>query len=107
MSIADHLHVASAHLQEVYAWGVEPTPSAPADGPHLNTDGIIAFITTKIVPILLAAVGVIFISRAGKGEMSRVLTSSAIAFIGIAFVVSAVTLFAFGKALVDLILPAP
>ena len=107
MSIAEHLYVANGYLQGVDVWAVEPSPSAPADGPHLNTDGIIAFITTKIVPILLAAVGVIFISRAGKGEMSRVLTSSAIAFIGIAFVVSAVTLFAFGKALVDLVLPAP
>ena len=36
-----------------------------------------------LVPILLAVLGVIFISRAGKGEMSKVLTSSAIAIVGL------------------------
>ncbi|MFG2037732.1 hypothetical protein [Dactylosporangium sp. NPDC048998] len=69
----------------------------------INTDGILTFFTTKIVPILLAALGVIFIGRASKGEVSRVLTSSAIAIIGLAFVAGAASLFFFGDSLVSLI----
>ena len=42
-------------------------------------------------------------SRAGKGEMSRVLTSSAIAIIGLAFIAGAGALFLFGASLIDLI----
>jgi uncharacterized membrane protein len=74
-----------------------------ADDPIINTDGIVAAITKFVVPILLAALGVIFISRAGKGEMSRVLTSSAIAIIGLAFIAGAGALFLFGEKLVKLI----
>lgn len=69
----------------------------------INTDGIVEFIATKIAPILLAILGVIFISRAGKGEMSRVLTSSAIAIIGLAFIAGAGALFLFGEGLINLI----
>ncbi len=81
--------------------GVEQTEQ-PA--PNLiNTDGIVNFIATKVTPILLAVLGVIFISRAGKGEMSKVLTSSAIAIVGLAFIVGAGALFFFGEGLVSLI----
>jgi hypothetical protein len=76
--------------------------AAPGD-PILNTDGIVGAITRYVVPILLAILGVIFISRAGKGEMSRVLTSSAIAIIGLAFIAGAGVLFIFGAKLVTLI----
>lgn len=55
------------------------------------------------MPILLAALGVIFIGRASKGEVSRVLTSSAIAIIGLAFVAGAASLFFFGDSLVKLL----
>ncbi|MEV4514984.1 hypothetical protein AB0K00_39240 [Dactylosporangium sp. NPDC049525] len=75
----------------------EPAPKT------INTDGILNFFTTKIVPILLAALGVIFIGRASKGEVSRVLTSSAIAIIGLAFVAGAASLFFFGDSLVKLL----
>jgi hypothetical protein len=74
-----------------------------ADDPIINTDGIVAAITKFVVPLLLALLGVIFISRAGKGEMSRVLTSSAIAIIGLAFIAGAGVLFLFGEKLVKLI----
>ena len=74
-----------------------------ADSPILNTDGVVAAITKFVVPILLAALGVIFISRAGKGEMSKVMTSSAIAIIGLAFIAGAGALFLFGEKLVQLI----
>src|SRR5262245_45532780 len=82
----------------------EPTPTpAPAPGPGIRTDAVVQFIATKIAPILLAVLGVIFISRAGKGEMSRVLTSSAIAIIGLAFIAGAGALFLFGESLIQLI----
>lgn len=97
--LVDLAHTAVSHLA---------TPplaeETPAPAPNLiNTDGIVNFITTKVVPILLAVLGVIFISRAGKGEMSKVLTSSAIAIIGLAFIVGAGALFFFGQGLVNLI----
>jgi hypothetical protein len=74
-----------------------------ADTPILNTDGIVAAITKFVVPLLLAVLGVVFISRAGRGEMSKVLTSSAIAIIGLAFIAGAGALFLFGQKLVQLI----
>jgi hypothetical protein len=75
----------------------------PTDDPIINTDAIVAAITRFVVPILLAVLGVVFISRAGKGEMSKVLTSSAIAIIGLAFIAGAGALFLFGEKLVKLI----
>jgi len=57
---------------------------------------------SKIAPILLAVLGVIFIGRAGKGEISKVLTSSAIAVIGLAFIAGAVSLFFVGDYLIGL-----
>jgi len=81
---------------------VEPSP-APDSPVPINTDGIVQFIATKVTPILLAVLGVIFISRAGKGEMSKVLTSSAIAIVGLAFIAGAGALFFFGEGLIKLI----
>jgi hypothetical protein len=92
------LHAARAVAGSVLA--VDPTP---APGPTINTDGVVGFIATKIAPILLAVLGVIFISRAGKGEMSKVLTSSAIAIVGLAFIAGAGALFFFGEGLIKLI----
>jgi hypothetical protein len=77
----------------------EPAPEPST----INTTGVVTFIATKIAPILLAVLGVIFLSRAGKGEMSRVLTSSAIAIVGLAFIAGAATLFFVGESLIDLI----
>ena len=69
----------------------------------INTEGIVTFFASNIAPILLAVLGVIFIGRASKGEVSRVLTSSAIAIIGLAFVAGAASLFFFGDSLVKLL----
>ncbi|GAA3231201.1 hypothetical protein ACFO1B_19930 [Dactylosporangium siamense] len=82
------------------AIALAPTPSPQ---PTINTNGVLDFFIQKIVPILLAVLGVIFIGRASKGEVSRVLTSSAIAIIGLAFVAGAASLFFFGDSLVKLI----
>ncbi|GAA4912137.1 hypothetical protein LX16_2439 [Stackebrandtia albiflava] len=70
---------------------------------ELNTEGILSFFLSRIAPILLAILGVIFIARANKGEVSRVLTSSTIAIVGIAFIAGATTLVLFGGGLVDLL----
>ncbi|MDP9798237.1 hypothetical protein J2S43_006749 [Catenuloplanes nepalensis] len=73
----------------------------PAE-PGINTDGIVGFFASKIAPILLAALGIIFIGRASRGEISKVLTSSAIAIVGLAFIAGAATLFFVGESLIDL-----
>ncbi|HEY1487215.1 MAG TPA: hypothetical protein VGF84_14000 [Micromonosporaceae bacterium] len=81
------------------------TLAAPSPSPapkSIDTNGIVSFFATKIAPILLAVLGVIFLGRAGKGELSRVLTSSAIAIIGLVFIAGAVSLFFVGDYLVGL-----
>ncbi|MEV8513405.1 hypothetical protein [Dactylosporangium sp. NPDC051484] len=99
MEIGQALWGSAARAVDAIALAPTPTPEPKT----INTDGILTFFTTKIVPILLAALGVIFIGRASKGEVSRVLTSSAIAIIGLAFVAGAASLFFFGDSLVSLI----
>src|SRR6185369_4799613 len=94
-------HVVSTAQSAAHAVLAAPSPSP--NTPPINTNGIVEFIATKIAPILLAVLGVIFISRAGKGEMSKVLTSSAIAIVGLAFIAGAGALFFFGEGLIKLI----
>jgi hypothetical protein len=85
----------------VTALALAPTPgNAPTD---LNTTGIVSFLGTKIAPILLGVLGVVFIGRASRGEISKVLTSSAIAIIGLAFIAGAATLFFFGDTIVGVV----
>jgi hypothetical protein len=97
MIIQTLVHVAGEHPWIGAVLAQEPPPG------QINTTGVVSFIATKIAPILLAVLGVIFISRAGKGEMSKVITSSAIAIVGLAFIAGAATLFFVGESLIDLI----
>jgi hypothetical protein len=97
VSTLAHLAGLATDATPVLAQPTEPAPDI------INTTGIVNFIATKVTPILLAVLGVIFISRAGKGEMSKVLTSSAIAIVGLAFIVGAGALFFLGEGLVNLI----
>jgi len=92
------VHVAG-ELQSIGTSLAQPAPP-PSE---INTNGVVTFIASKIAPILLAVLGVIFISRAGKGEMSKVITSSAIAIVGLAFIAGAATLFFVGESLINLI----
>jgi hypothetical protein len=101
MIIADLAQFTSAASDAAVA--TVPTLLAVEPTPQIDTNGVVEFLATKIAPILLAVLGVIFISRAGKGEMSRVLTSSAIAIIGLAFIAGAGLVFFFGKSLVKLV----
>jgi hypothetical protein len=75
----------------------EPAPKG------IDTSGVVTFFASKIAPILLAVLGVIFIGRASRGEISKVLTSSAIAIVGLAFIAGAATLFFVGEYLIKLI----
>jgi hypothetical protein len=75
----------------------EPAPKG------IDTNNIVTFFASKIAPILLAVLGVIFIGRASRGEISKVLTSSAIAIVGLAFIAGAATLFFVGDYLINLI----
>jgi len=94
--------IQALHTSFVHAQVAAPTP-APSPAPStINTEGIVSFFASKIAPILLAVLGVIFIGRAGKGEISKVLTSSAIAVIGLAFIAGAVSLFFVGDYLIGL-----
>lgn len=95
IDLAQAVHHAVAHAGAL-------APGDPAPPKDINTQGIVAFFASKIAPILLAVLGVIFIGRAGKGEISRVLTSSAIAIIGLAFIAGAVSLFFVGDYLIGL-----
>jgi len=76
--------------------------AADDSGTTLNTTGIVTFIVTKIVPILLAVVGVIILSRSGKGRWSEALTTGGIAVLGVLFIAGAGFLFAFGKSIAEL-----
>lgn len=75
----------------------EPKPSG------IDTEGILTFLASTIAPILLGVLGVIFIGRANKGEVSRVLTSSVIAIVGVGFIAGAVTLVFLGEYLIGLL----
>jgi hypothetical protein len=77
-------------------------PAAP-EPTGIDTEGVVTFFASKIAPILLAVLGVIFIGRASRGEISKVLTSSAIAIVGLAFIAGAATLFFVGEYLIGLI----
>ena len=97
MIVSTFAHAVQGFLTEA------TTDPTNAPNPGINTDGILAAIARYVAPLLLAGLGIIFLSRAGKGEMSKVLTSSAIAIIGIAFIVGSAALFLFGQNLVNLI----
>ncbi|GAB1694871.1 hypothetical protein [Krasilnikovia sp. M28-CT-15] len=77
--------------------------AAPAEPKGINTEGVVTFFASNIAPILLAVLGVIFIGRASRGEISKVLTSSAIAIVGLAFIAGAATLFFVGDYLINLL----
>jgi hypothetical protein len=77
--------------------------AAPEPSGNIATTNILEFLASKIAPIMLAVLGVIFIGRASKGEVSKVLTSSAIAIMGLAFIAGAATLFLVGESLVGLV----
>jgi hypothetical protein len=89
----------ATHVVTTFQQGVLAAPEPKGN----NTQGIVTFFASNIAPILLAVLGVIFIGRASRGEISKVLTSSAIAIVGLAFIAGAATLFFVGDFLIGLI----
>ncbi len=87
--LAEHMMTGSMLTQGMLA--------AEDSGTTLNSSGIVTFIVTKIVPILLAVVGVIILSRSGRGRWSEALTTGGIAVLGVLFIAGAGLLFAFGE----------
>ncbi len=97
IELAQAVWSGAAHATDALAQAPAPEPKG------IDTEGVVSFFASKIAPILLAVLGVIFIGRAGRGEISKVLTSSAIAIVGLAFIAGAATLFFVGEYLIDLI----
>lgn len=91
----------TASIAGVLADGIAAAPT-PAPKGEIATNNILSFFASKIAPILLAVLGVIFIGRASRGEVSKVLTSSAIAVIGVAFIAGAGLMFLVGENLIKI-----
>jgi hypothetical protein len=94
----------TTHLAHVVQGFLEapPSPNAttpPVTGGTVNTEGIKGFFVFQILPILLVGLGALFIARAGRGEVSKVLTSSGIVIIGLIFIGGAASLYLFGDTL--------
>lgn len=79
-----------------------PGPAAPVSV-HFNYDGVMRFLISWIGPILLAALGVVFLARARKGELSATFNSGAVALIGVVFLVGSAALLGLGGWLSDLV----
>lgn len=102
--IANELVTTTWHSATTFAATLHHLPMAATPNPKgINTQGVVGFFASNIAPILLAVLGVIFIGRASRGEISKVLTSSAIAIVGLAFIAGAATLFFVGDYLINLI----
>ena len=97
IELAQAMWSGATHAADALAQAPAPQPKG------IDTEGVVSFFASKIAPILLAVLGVIFIGRASRGEISKVLTSSAIAIVGLAFIAGAATLFFVGEYLIDLI----
>jgi hypothetical protein len=81
----------------------EHLPTVLAAAGDLNTAGILTFIASKVLPIILGVIGVWIVARAGRGSLSQALNTSVVAIIGLAFIAAAGTLLVVGGALAKLI----
>lgn len=97
-------HQILTHLSDAVL-AAPPTPTAPPPptGNVLNTNGVVGWIASFVVPILLAILGVCVIMWARGGQVSRTVTSTGIAFVGVALIGGAGVLMKFGDDIVNLI----
>ena len=70
-----------------------------APGGGVNTQGVVTFVATKIVPIVLAVIGLFITGKSAKGNWSEAISTSGIAILGLIFIGGAFLLFAFGDTL--------
>lgn len=81
-----------SHLTEVLA----------QQGPSLNTEGIVGWVLTNVVPLLFVILGVFILAGARKGKMSDNAGTLATALLGIIVIVGAAGFVAFGEGLAGL-----
>jgi hypothetical protein len=81
----------------------DPTP-VPIPTVAPTGSGVMHFLFTVVVPIIIAVLGVAILARSRKGDMSATMNSTAVALVGIAFLGLATTLafLGLGSFLVDL-----
>lgn len=80
-----------------------PSPAPKPGSGIVNTSGIIGFVVSWIVPILLALIGVVILGRAKSGNVSSTVTTSGIAMLGVCFIAGAFVFFAVGENVVNVI----
>jgi hypothetical protein len=99
--------VLSQLADAVIAAPVDPS-TAPTEAPtgdkasFINTAGVVTFAMQWIAPLFLAYLALIFLGRAKGGQVSKVLTSSGIAIVGICFLAGAFVLPLLGDDIVNL-----
>lgn len=99
-----------AHLadlaSQLVALAPTPAPTGPAAPPtaDIDTNALITFVVSRLVPLGCAILGIVFLFQARRGQMSQVTTSSAIAIWGIVFILGGGAFVLFGGAIVDMII---
>lgn len=86
-------------------------PSAPANSPTvddqpitgIDTTGIIAWLVSNILPLVIVGIGIWAATKAKSGETSKVLTAILIVCISAVVIASAGSLHFFGSAMVHTI----
>jgi hypothetical protein len=90
-------------LTPLIAKAVTFLPLAPApSGPTLNSQAVVTFIVTKILPIIFGFIGVLLLLNARKQRMSDVFETIFKVVIAVAVIASGPLLYAFGGGLVKL-----
>lgn len=79
-----------------------PSP-APGTGTGINTNGILGWLASVLLPILIAGAGVFIVCLASGGKLSRVVSVAGIVILGVIFFGSAGVLALFGTDIVHVI----
>ena len=71
------------------------TESVLAAGPHINSDGIVAWAVRNIIPIVLLVIGIGVIASARKGQMSQNALTLTNVMIGLVLIAGAALFYGF------------
>jgi hypothetical protein len=71
------------------------TESVLAAGPHINSDGIVAWTVRNIIPIVLLVIGIGVIASARKGQMSQNALTLTNVMIGLVLIAGAALFYGF------------
>ena len=97
--VAGQLAVAAAGSIAGHATAAISVLAGDAPSGGVNTQGVVTFVATKIVPIVLAVIGLFITGKSAKGNWSEAISTSGIAILGLIFIGGAFLLFAFGDTL--------